>query len=311
MSRKCLLFFSLLIVCFTFLRGSGSVAGEDPYSHLSRAIELYNESRYDESFDELTLQIGQDRFCALAYYYRAGIRVKKGEYHQAAVSLKAAFRDSTGFTDAVGLHAYILKKQGKTDEALNEWKRFTEIAGKIDEEITVESIVHPETYHEERERIQREKIGEKLKQQEAHADSQKLRKADAPASMPVVDFIEQKRDGAVKEDEKPAIKTPGFGHFLSQIKYLLIIGAAIVLFLYLLKFKRYKRRPRKQKEIITGVPNEHISFPRPADDQSVIISDGTRKKSDTVSGDIYERAMRLKEEREQHAREIKRLLEEL
>ena len=311
MSRKCLLFFSLVIVCFTFFRGSGSVAGTEPYSHLSRAIELYNESRYDESFDELTLQIGQNRFCALAYYYRAGIRVKKGEYRLAAVSLKTAFRDSTGFTDAVGLNAYILKMQGKTDEALNEWKRFTELAGSIDEVVTVDSIVHPETYHEERERRQQEKIGEKLKQQEAHVDSQKLMKAETPSSMPVVDFIEQKRDGAVKEDEKPAIKTTSFGPILSQIKYLLIIGAAFVVFLYLLKLKKHKRRSRKNKVSITDVQKEYTSSRLPADDQSVIISDGTRGKSDTFSGDIYEKAMRLKEERERHAREIKKLLEAL
>ena len=310
MLRKRLLLSLSIIICTLLLSGLVPCAGTEPYSHLSRAIELYNDGRYDGSFDELTLQIGQNRFCALAYYYRANIRVKKGEYHLAAVSLKAALRDSTGFNDAVGLNAYILKKQGKTDEALNEWKRFVEGIDTIDEEVTVDSIVHPETYHEEHERIQQEKVGEKLKQQEAHADSQKLRKADAPSSMPVVDFIER-RDGAIKKDQKPPIKTTAFGAFLSQIKYLLIIGAAFVVFLYLLKFKIYKRRPRKQKEIITGASKDYTSFHRPADDQSIIISDGTRKKSDTFSGDIYEKAMRLKEEREQHAHEIKRLLEEL
>jgi len=307
---KSLLLIVSIIICTLLLTSLEPYAGKEPYSHLSRAIELYNEGRYDESFDELTLQIGHDRFCALAYYYRASIRVKKGEYRLAAISLNAAFRDSAGFTDAVGLNAYILKKQGKTDEALNEWKRFTELAGSIDEEVTVDSIMHPETYHEKRERIRQENIGEKLKQQEARADSQKPGKADASSSMPVVDFIER-RDGAVKEDEKPAIKTTAFGHYLSQIKYLLIIGAAFVVFLYLLKFKGYVHRPRKRKKIITGVPKEYTSFRRPADDQSIIISDGTRKKTDAFSGDIYERAMRLKEEREQHAREIKKLLEEL
>ena len=126
-------------------------------NHLSKAIDLYQEGKYDKSFNELTAQIEVTRFCALAYYYRARIRVIKKKYNLALKSLEAAFRDSTDFTDAIGLHAYILKETGKAKEAMEEWRRFVEAEGLIgNEDFTIDSIMLPEEYREKLNRLRAE-----------------------------------------------------------------------------------------------------------------------------------------------------------
>ena len=132
---------------------NASCQADNPYRHLARAVELYNEGRYDESFDETTQQIELDEHCALAYYYRARIRVMRSDYRRAGLSIIAALRDSSGYTDAVGLHAYILRETGQHDDALNEWRRFIEDAGATGEEITLDSIMLPDEYYRQLERI--------------------------------------------------------------------------------------------------------------------------------------------------------------
>ena len=65
-----------------------SLAVEESPGHLARAIELYNRGLYDESFDELTAQIEQNRYCALAFrdciYYLNSGRINSYYYIKTA-----------------------------------------------------------------------------------------------------------------------------------------------------------------------------------------------------------------------------------
>jgi len=120
---------ALLVLAVVVCLAPAAPAEQVSYEHLARAIELFEAGRYDEAFEETSKQVEINRFCALAYYYRARIRVIRKQYGLAEASLKAAFRDSSGFTDAVGLHAYVLEKMGRRREALAEWKRFLDALG--------------------------------------------------------------------------------------------------------------------------------------------------------------------------------------
>ena len=280
--------------------GTVSLAGEESPDHLARAIELYNEELYDESFDELTAQIEQNRYCALAYYYRARIRVIKKEYRTAAISLKAAFRDSSGFTDAVGLHAYILKQMGKTENALTEWRRFIEAAGSDGEEtVTVDSIMLPEQY--------REKLDTQRKVQLKPTVTERFKTPVEQLPMAVVDFIDKKkRESATEIPQKKSL----FVRSPSGIVYIILIPAGLILILILkwrISFKRREITPAAE----TGILEDDSSPVQYEEEEEITIIQADQEYSELLPDTPYARSLKLKGEREKHARGINRLMKKI
>ena len=277
-----------------------SLAGEDTSDHLARAIELYNRGLYDESFDELSAQIEQNRYCALAYYYRARIRIIKKEYRTAAINLKAAFRDSSGFTDAVGLHAYILKQMGKTENALTEWHRFIEAAGSNGEEtVTVDSIMLPEQYRETLE-VQRKK---QLKQ----TVTEQFRTPVEQLPMAVVDFIDKKKgESAAEIPQKKSL----FVRSPSGIVYIILIPAGLILIIILKRQISFKRR-KITLAAETGILEDDSSPVHHEEGEEITIIQADQEYSELLPDTPYARSLKLKGEREKHAREINRLMKKI
>jgi len=150
MSRAEFVLSAVVLVIFAIGIVSPQRADAQDYSALSRAIELYGEGQYDESFEALTVQMDLTNNCAPVYYYRALIRAQSGDFRRAGLSIKAAFRDSSGYYDAYGLLAYIEKKLGNDAEALTAWGVFAEAAGaQYVGGLTLNDIVLPEDYYNE------------------------------------------------------------------------------------------------------------------------------------------------------------------
>lgn len=285
---------SLLFPC------TETLAVEEPPGYLARAIELYNRGLYDESFDELTAKIEQNKKCALAYYYRARIRVIKKEYRTAAISLNAAFRDSSGFTDAVGLHAYILKQMGKTENALTEWRRFIEAAGSDSEEtVTVDSIMLPEQY--------REKLDARRKERLKSTVTERFQAPVEQLPMAVVDFIDKKKRGSAAEIPQ---KKSLFVRSPSGIVYIILIPAGLILIIILkrrISFKRRKITPDAE----TGTLEDDSSPIQYEEGEEITIIQADQEYSELLPDTPYARSLKLKGEREKHTREINRLMKKI
>ena len=290
-------------------------ADKAPQSHLARAIELYHEGRYDESFEELTAQVDINRFCALAYYYRARIRVIKKNYSTAEKSILAALRDSTDFTDAVGLHAYILKEMGKTENAIEEWRRFIADVGSPDGEIsTTDSIMLPEQYREKLNLIRKEqsKISSlEPEKPEAEPEEQKIltdiwdgRVAENQLPMAVVDIIDQENVG----------KTVNYSHnkltFVSAALIISIAAGLIILFLYL-KFRKSSKQAIVNLDIETEVQQGDSSIMQSEEEKEITISDMGTQPSELFLRTPLAQSLSLKDNRKKHAREIERLMNKL
>lgn len=235
----------LLLTCLLIVPTSvEAMTGDSTGDHLSRALTLYDNGEYGKSFEELTAHVGENRYCAVAYYYRARIRIMKGDYRRAQLSLNAAFRDSTGYADAHALHAYILRETGNTNKALTEWKRFLALKGDTAKETGIESIVLPEVYNEkkaqERERYTQENVAEKML---------------LPVSEQTIEIA-----SAVKENESPVQKKespaqPQHNHSRTlQLTIALSIAGSLLFCLYHFLYVI----PRKRREMFI---DEYIAYP--------------------------------------------------
>lgn len=305
--------FTLIVLFIIFSCGffsTGSATGEESYSHLAKAIELYHEGIYDESFEELTAQVNITRFCALAYYYRARIRVIKKEYSLAEASLKAALRDSSGYIDAVGLHAYILKEMGREEEALSEWKYFIDAAGSTgDEPITLDSIVLPEEYHENLEQIQRKQLETQMQEQEEPSDSVLSQTEEDSLPIAVVDFIEQKSE---PEPAKIPIKFIALSLYLQRAVQYLIVILFVLIILYIIGKRRKSVQQHESDTFEVEVNNKtDFSEAEPEEFETMDISNEEQLLSDSSPDTPFTRALKLKKEREKYAREIERLMKKV
>ena len=228
----------LLLVCLIILPSQiEAVASGLTGDHLSSAISLYKNGDYDKSFAELTAHVGENRYCAVAYYYRARIRVIKGDYRRASLSLKAAFRDSTGYADAHALHAYILKETGHPDEALMEWARFLSIIGDVSETTEITSIVLPETYYTL-----------KVRERERKFQDAAIQTASVPATGQTLEVTPAEQDNSISE---LAVHNNSHTFQLSIIAFL--TGAFLYSLYHFLYFI-----PKKRREMFI---DEYIAYP--------------------------------------------------
>lgn len=311
---------SALSVSFVFIfLASSPIAQETvtdaPISHLSRAIEFYHEGRFDEAFEETSAEIERNRFCALAYYYRARIRVIDRQYALALKSLEAAFRDSTGFTDATGLHAFILRETGQSDKALAEWGRFIAALGAHDDSLlTLEAITLPEDFREKLETakvVQPPGIPEVNEVIEDIEDIEDIEEPGDPFPMPIIEFIEVASeplpgDTEPSEDFKTSVSALSV---MNHLRY--IVGGGLILIALLIVIRR---RSSKKQQLSEKSIEEMLSESRRKAD-----FDDTGEQ-DTETIETHEEpivkgpkafAHKLKHEREQHRREIERLLRKL
>ena len=291
-------------------------------NHLSKAIDLYQEGKYDKSFNELTAQIEETRFCALAYYYRARIRVIKKKYNLALKSLEAAFRDSTDFADAIGLHAYILKETGKDEEALEEWQRFVEAKGLIgNEDFTIDSIILPEEYREKlnRFRTEQNKSEEKepdslvvqeikLKEKETTTQTWKNRIAKNQLPIAITDISNRMNIKSAEEETYEKRKYVLF----SLPAALIIVFLAGLTIIYLILRNR-KRLTHASLDIITEIEeplieSSDIQFENEGKNG---LSEMGPEHINLFPGSPVANAMKLMEIRKIHAREINRLMKKL
>jgi len=115
---------------------------------LDRGIDLYRTGDHDAALAELKAVIDESPRAPLAYYYAAKIRYEREQYSRAKGNLAAAIRDSAGFADAVGLLACAELKLGNTGDAVEHWKKFTAaVRGAASQgPVSAESIVLPEEF---------------------------------------------------------------------------------------------------------------------------------------------------------------------
>jgi len=299
---------TIIIFCLFSPLRTQSVAEEISYVHLARGIELYHEGRYDEAFAELSAQVEINRYCALAYYYRSLIRARKKEYRLADLSLKAAFRDSSGFTDAIGLHAYILRKRGNPDEALNEWRRFTEAVGVIEDEgITLEAIILPEEYRAKLDRNRSESAAARIKAPEAPPDTVPLVSAEDMLPMSVVDYLDLKEvyEPIVAAEELPEqVRFP-----LKQIIIILVPVVCIIVYL-IVKLRRVHTSPVITITTVTADTSE-VTMPDEPGEEITLLSDEELEYEEVVPDAPLARSLFLKKERQKYAEEIERLLKKI
>ncbi|MCE5249314.1 hypothetical protein LLG96_03755 [bacterium] len=145
-------------------------------SHLAKGIELFTNGRLDDALTEFNAEVNRNPESPLSYYYAAHIRLRKKQNDRAEENLLAALRDSSTFSDAIGLLAYTRLKNGKTNQALADWRTFVASVEPLKDKktITVESIMLPEEYRfqlaQEREKELAE--GKRLREaRKTHADS--------------------------------------------------------------------------------------------------------------------------------------------
>jgi len=283
---------------------NASCQADNPYRHLARAVELYNEGRYDESFDETTQQIELDEHCALAYYYRARIRVMRSDYRRAGLSIIAALRDSSGYTDAVGLHAYILRETGQHDDALNEWRRFIEDAGATGEEITLDSIMLPDEYYRQLERIRTaEREQSAPKPEESAEDTVET----AMQPQPIVDYIENKE--SEENRQRGEADNMSSEQEILPFQNVIICGLIIVLAVLagiLIRKRIIRRRSAPLVDMVElsvdVVPEEKT------DEEPEPVPDDVPFTMEYVPETPYEQAVKLKEERDRRTIEINLLM---
>ncbi len=138
---------ALLCITAVFLALVPKPAGAE-YEHLAEAIRLYEKGDLDGAFEQTSLQMEATGNCAPVYYYRALIRAKTGDFRRAAISLNAAFRDSTGYWDAYGLEAVIERAEGNGDQAVQAWRIFLKGQGLSDnKETALDDIMYPDEFH--------------------------------------------------------------------------------------------------------------------------------------------------------------------
>ncbi|HUT62953.1 MAG TPA: tetratricopeptide repeat protein [Anaerolineae bacterium] len=283
-------------------------------SHLTKAIALYNEGRYDEAFDELTAQVNMNRFCALAYYYRARIRVIKKNYSLALKSLTAAFRDSSDFTDAIGLHAYILKEMGNTEEALSEWRRFVAAVGSTGDEVSAtESIVLPELYREKLDQLwkaqletreiefqrpadQREEISNKKRQFQMNVDQQPI---------PVTDLIKKQSSSDLAKGIQEREGIFSYPVWIALIFFILVIFTIVYIYL---RFMRSSKKNLVVSEIDTILEQSVSVTPQ---HEGIVPLDMESEQFESSINLAFTHAMKLRNERKRHQQEIERLLSKI
>jgi len=305
-----LLLFAGAACLFLFLSGPGDRAAAVPvegvsYEHLARAIELFEAGRYDEAFEETSRQIEINRFCALAYYYRARIRVIRKQYRLAEVSLRAAFRDSSGFTDAVGLHAYVLKKRGRDAEALAEWKRFLDALGAGEEAApSPESITLPELFRARLDSIRAVRAAEA---RPASPDTSAAGAAAGPSfPMPVIEYVEMLKGGEGGGAEAEP------GERWGRARRLAVVAAGLAVLAALLVVVRRAGAGKRRVESRAEEPGAGETGKDTEGGEEPVFALSEEEQLARLSGGTpYERALRLKLERRRHRREVERLLEKV
>lgn len=327
----------IFIVMFLFLAGQGICQQQGTFAHLARAIELYNAGDYEASFDETTRQVEITENCALAYYYRALIRARWSDFRRAGLSLEAALRDSSGFTDAVGLNAYVLRHTGKSAEALDEWKKFTAAVGMAAEEVTLDAIMLPDDYRAKLAGIESAPVPKRetavssvispsvetpvaaLPPEEAVASpdvqsdavDKEMSGDDLPMS--VIDFLEMidSSNSTVTEARNtPTVAREGGSLVNSFLRY----GVPVVVLFFLVVFIR-RRSTRLRAAPLSDMVEYSVEVVPEIKESSDIYSLGfiehEIEEEENLPDTPYNRAMKLRRERRKNTLEIERLLKKV
>ena len=140
----------IAVVCAALI-ATAVWAAPDPsaVAALTEGIGHYRAGRSSDALGAFRRAVELDERLPLVYYFAARIRFENRQYNRAEDNLRAALRDSAGFTDAAGLLALVLRETGRNDEALTHWRAFLAAGNSVDPATAeVGSIMDPERYHE-------------------------------------------------------------------------------------------------------------------------------------------------------------------
>jgi len=118
-----ILVLGLVLLVGGVLVGCRGPAKDTAEWHFDKALELKDESRYDEAIEEYTKAIELDADLAMAYVNRAVAYGNKGQYDLAIADCNKAIELDPSGALAYYNRAWAYKKQGKKAEAIADFEK--------------------------------------------------------------------------------------------------------------------------------------------------------------------------------------------